>query len=101
LSNARRRSSDGASEGGSPDYKGMATLEKDTIALAAGTVTVALAANAAAMGASSSPEKVFSSTFAANIRAPAKLHLGIPQREIEIEGAKGGRRSGSYGILER
>ena len=34
------------------------TLEKDTIALAAGTVTVALAANAAALGSSTSPEKV-------------------------------------------
>lgn len=36
----------------------FACLEKDTIALAAGTVTVALAANAAAMGSSTSPEKV-------------------------------------------
>ena len=41
----------------SPDHRPIMHLEKDTIALAAGTVTAALAANAAAMGAASSPEK--------------------------------------------
>ena len=46
-----------------PGKFNLGRLEKDTIALAAGTVTAALAANAAAMGAFSSPEKVASSPF--------------------------------------
>lgn len=54
----RHKASDRDTDDSSPDRKLATHLEKDTIALAAGTVTAALAANAAAMGSASSPEKV-------------------------------------------
>lgn len=54
----RQRLFDKGTEDCSPDKRVVHHLERETIALAAGTVTAALAANAAAMGSATSPEKV-------------------------------------------